>query len=56
MLNNVNEVNDKAKELYESLLRKVSVKEVADELGISQDKVSEALEFSANRIEYIESK
>ena len=56
VLNNVNEVNDKAKELYESLLRKVSVKEVADELGITQDQVNEALEFSANRIEYIESK
>lgn len=54
VLNNVNEVNDKAKELYESLLRKVSVKEVADELGITQDQVNEALEFSANRIEYIE--
>jgi len=54
VLNNVNEVNDKAKELYDSLLRKVSVKEVADELGITQEKVYEALEFSANRIEYIE--
>ncbi|MDE7266916.1 MAG: hypothetical protein K2N89_05560 [Lachnospiraceae bacterium] len=56
VLNQVNEVNDKAKELYESLLRKVSAKEVADELGISEDKVNEALEFSANRIDYIESK
>lgn len=56
VLNKVNEVNDKAKELYESLLRKVSVKEVADELGITQDEVNEAMELSANRIDYIEDK
>lgn len=54
VLGRVNEVNDKARELYESLLRKVSVKEVADELGITEDAVTEALEFSANRIDYIE--
>lgn len=54
VLNKVNEVNDKAKELYENLLRKVSVKEVAKELGLTEDKVHEAIKFSADHIDYIE--
>ncbi len=55
VLGRVNDVNDKAKELYDSLLRKVTVKEVADELGIAEEKVREAVKFSANHIDYIES-
>lgn len=55
VLGRVNDVNDKAHELYESYLRKVTVKEVADELGISEDEVREAVKFSANHIDYIES-
>lgn len=54
VLNKVNEVNDKARELYDSLLRKVTVKEVADELGISEEEVREAVKFSADHIDYIE--
>lgn len=54
VLAKVNDVNDKAKELYDSLLRKVTVKEVADEMGIGEDEVREAVKFSANNIEYIE--
>lgn len=54
VLMRVNEVNDKAKELYGNLLRKVSVKEVAEELGITQETVLEAIKFSASSIEYIE--
>ena len=54
ILNKVNDVNDKAKELYDNLLRKVSVKEVADELGIDEAQVKEAIKFSANKIDYIE--
>lgn len=54
VLNKVNEVNDKAKELYDSLLRKVHVKEVADELGLTEAEVKEAIELSANHIDYIE--
>lgn len=53
VLGMVNEVNDKAKELYDNLLRKVTVKEVADELGITQEEVQEAVEFSADSIAYI---
>lgn len=55
VLDRVNDVNDKAKELYDSFLRKVTVKEVAEELGIAEEKVREAVKFSANRIDYIES-
>lgn len=54
VLNRVNEVNDKAKELYENLLRKVTVKEVADELNITEEEVQEALKFSVDGIVYIE--
>lgn len=53
VLNRVNDVNDKARELYDNLLRKVTVREVAQELGISEAQVREAMEFSANRIDYI---
>ena len=53
VLEKVNEVHDKAKEMYETLLRKVTVREVADELGIPEEKVQEAVKFSADRIEYI---
>lgn len=53
VLGRVNEVNDKAKELYDSLLRKVSAKEVADELGLSEDNVREAVRLSADHIDYI---
>jgi RNA polymerase primary sigma factor len=53
VLERVNEVNDKAKELYDSLLRKVIVKEVADELGITEGEVREAVKFSADSIAYI---
>lgn len=54
ILDRVNDVNDKAKELYDSFLRKVTIKEVADELGIAEEKVREAVKFSANHIDYIE--
>lgn len=53
VLDKVNEVNDKAKELYESLLRKVSAKEVADELGLTVKQVHEAVKLSADHIDYI---
>lgn len=54
VLNRVNEVNDKARELYENLLRKVTIKEVADELNITEEEVQEAVKFSVNGISYIE--
>lgn len=54
VLNKVNDINDKAKELYDNLLRKVSAKEVAEELGIDEEAVKEAVKLSANNIDYIE--
>jgi RNA polymerase primary sigma factor len=54
VLNKVNLVNDKAKELYDCFMRKVTVKEVADELKITEDEVIEAIKFSVNNIEYID--
>jgi RNA polymerase primary sigma factor len=54
VLEKVNLVNDKAHELYECFMRKVTVKEVADELKISEDEVIEAIKFSVNLIEYID--
>lgn len=56
VLGRVNDVNDKAKELYDSFLRKVTAKEVAEELGITEEEVQEAVKFSANHIDYIEIK
>jgi RNA polymerase primary sigma factor len=54
VLEKVNLINDKAHELYECFMRKVTVKEVADELKISEDEVIEAIKFSVNHIEYID--
>ncbi len=54
VLGKVNEVNDKAKELYDSYLRKVTAREVADELGISEDEVWKAVNFSADHIDFIQ--
>ena len=54
VLNKVNDVNDKAKELYENLLRKVTIKEVAEELDIDEEEVREVIKLSANSISYIE--
>lgn len=54
VLNKVNDVNDKAKELYDNLLRKVTIKEVAEELGASEEDVREAIKLSASNIDFIE--
>ncbi len=54
VLERVNDVNDKARELYEALMRKVSAREVADELGVSEEDVLEAVRLSDNKIEFIE--
>lgn len=53
VLERVNLVNDKAKELYDNLMRKVTVKEVAVELGMDEEAVREAVKLSVNNIAYI---
>lgn len=50
----VNKVMEAAKELAETLRRKVTVEELAEESKISEKSIREAIRFSGNAIEYIE--
>ena len=50
----VNKVQDMAKELAETLNRKVTVEELMQETGMSRNKIMEAVRFSGNHIEYID--
>lgn len=52
----VNEVADKAKELAEDLRRKVTVKELMDETGWDEEKIRTAIKFSGDNIEDLDSK
>lgn len=54
VLDKVNKVYEKAKELAEDLLRKVTVAELAMELELSEEDIREAIRLSANHIDYIE--
>ncbi len=51
----VNEVADKAKELSEDLRRKVTVEELMEETGWAEDKIRDAIKFSGDNIEDIDS-
>jgi RNA polymerase primary sigma factor len=51
----VNEVADKARELAEDLRRKVTVAELMEETGWDEDKIRTAIKFSADNIEDLES-
>ena len=50
----VNHISDLAKELAESLQRKITVEELAEETGIDAEEISEAIKLSGNKIEYFE--
>ena len=50
----VNEVNDKAKELSEDLRRKVTVEELMEETGWDEEKIRDAIKFSGDNIEDID--
>ena len=50
----VNQISDLAKELAESLQRKISVEELAQETGIDEEEIREAIQFSGNKIEFFE--
>ncbi len=50
----VNKVTDRARELSEELRRKVTVSELAQETGMSEKAIREAIRMSGNQIEYIE--
>ena len=49
-----NEVLDKAKELSEELLRKVTIEELCNEAGFEKDFVMDVLEITGGGIEYLE--
>ena len=50
----VNHISDLAKELAESLQRKITVEELAEETGIDTEEISEVIKLSGNKIEYFE--
>lgn len=50
----VNLVFDAAKEMSETLLRKVTVAELAKEMEVDESTIVEAMRLSGNRIDYIE--
>ena len=54
VLNLVNEVNDKAKELSEDLRRKATVEELMEETGWDEEKIRDAIKFSGDNIEDID--
>ena len=56
VLDKVNKVADLAKELAESLQRKVTVDELAEETNLSRDAILEAIRMSGDNIEYISKK
>lgn len=55
MADKVNRVADQAKELAESLGRKVTVQELAEETGMTSEEIWEAVRFSGGAIEDISS-
>lgn len=54
VVDKVNKVMEKAKELSEELQRKITVEELAGETGMTEKAIREAMRMSGHRIEYIE--
>lgn len=54
IVNKVNKVSEKARELSEELRRKVTVEELSQESGLSVNQIREAMRLSGNKIEEIE--
>lgn len=54
ILEKVNGIHEKAKEMAEELFRKVTVAELAKEMEIDEEEIYEAIRLSANHMEYIE--
>ncbi|MBP5385664.1 MAG: hypothetical protein J6Y57_11935 [Lachnospiraceae bacterium] len=50
----VNRIYEEAKELSETLLRKVSVQELAQEMDVDVSTIEEAIRLSGDRIDYID--
>ena len=51
-----NDVLEKAKELAEELGRKVTVAELAEESGMTQEKIRKAIRITADNIDYLDAK
>ena len=54
VVDKVNHISDQAKELAESLQRKITIEELAEETGIDEEEIREAIKFSGNKIEFFE--
>ena len=54
VVDKVNSISEQAKELAEALQRKITIEELAEETGIDEEEIREAIKFSGNKIEYFE--
>ena len=54
VVDKVNQISDQAKELAETMHRKITVEELAQETGMEEAEIREAIQFSGNKIEYFE--
>lgn len=52
---NANDILEKAEELSKELGRKVTVEELSEETGISEEKIRDAARITADHIEFLES-
>lgn len=52
---NANDILEKAEELSKELGRKVTVEELSEETGISEEKIRDATRITADHIEFLES-
>ena len=52
MVEKVNKIADLAKELAESLQRKITPRELSEETAVPVDEILEAIRLSGNKIEY----
>lgn len=54
VVDKVNHISDQAKELAESLQRKITIEELAEETGLDEEEIREAIKVSGNKIEFFE--
>ena len=54
VVDRVNQIAELAKELAESLQRKITTEELAQETGMDEEEIKEAVKYSGNKIEYFE--
>ena len=54
VLRQVSKVDEKSKDLAEQLQRKVTVEELSNEIGMSEEAIRKAVRISANKMEYLD--